>query len=98
LPVISGQPMAISPGGRNRGGQVAQHGHVLGAQHLVAQLGHAVEVDVAAVLRLQAGGNARGRHRRLLGGNREVQQVDEHEADRVVHAEHEGSTSGAARR
>jgi hypothetical protein len=39
---------------------------------------------------LQAGGDARGGHGRLLGRHREVQQVDEHEAQRVVHAEQEG--------
>jgi len=77
--------------GRGHGrGQVAQHGHVLRAEDLVDQFGHAVEVDVPAILAVQAGGDARSRHGRLLGGHREVQQMDEHEADRVIHAEHEG--------
>jgi hypothetical protein len=82
-------------GHRDGGCQVSQHRHELGAEHLVDQDRHRLDVDLAPRMALlgvavQGGGDARGGHGRLLGGDGEVQHVHQHEAEGVVEAVEQG--------
>ncbi len=73
------------PGDRQRQADVAEYGDELGARHVLDQIGQPPQFTRVGFLDT---GCDRGRgHRRLLGGDREAEQVDEHEAEAVVEAE-----------
>ena len=76
-------------GDRKRDCDVAEDRHDLRACDLGRQLGDAIQRLFASARFLGRRCDPGGGHRRLLGGDREVQQMHDDEAGRVVHAEQE---------
>ncbi len=102
--VFSGDGRAFAAGaqvpGQQQGhrqgqGDVAENGHALGARHGPEHGAQTIALPAAAPVGfIHRGRQGGGGHRRLLGGDGEAEQVDEHETQAVVEAIGQGLHGG----